>query len=108
MYEENELYAKQPIIANGVAKKSEEPANSKISKTEKEENLQPIGMAVNNVNHDSNNSLTDNKYSIVIKDATAKWSENSNEDSLNNVSINIGRGGLMAIIGPVGAGKVRS
>lgn len=49
---------------------------------------------------------SDDGSAIRIINASAKWSENSGEDSLCNVSVNVQKSQLLAVIGPVGAGKV--
>jgi len=43
---------------------------------------------------------------IKITDITAKWTDDLPENTLTDVSLNVRPGGLMAIIGPVGSGKV--
>lgn len=43
---------------------------------------------------------------IVISNATAKWTDTQTEHTLSNINL-IGRPGrLIAVIGPIGAGKV--
>ncbi|KAH0815457.1 hypothetical protein GEV33_007334 [Tenebrio molitor] len=42
---------------------------------------------------------------VFMKNATAKWSEASTENTLNNINITATPGKLVAIIGPVGSGK---
>lgn len=37
---------------------------------------------------------------------TAKWSDATDENTLTNVSCSVKAGELLAVIGPVGAGKV--
>lgn len=94
LYEENEIYAKTPLI-NGIktSKKVAESNENKIGlKQETEMEIFSYG------NNDGS--------AIRITNATAKWSENSSENSLSNVSVNVEKGRLLAIIGPVGAGKV--
>jgi ABC-type multidrug transport system fused ATPase/permease subunit len=44
---------------------------------------------------------------IRITNATAQWSSVSHEKTLNKVTVDIKPGMLVAVIGPVGAGKVR-
>lgn len=45
---------------------------------------------------------------LTVKGVTAKWSEATEEDTLSNVSCAVKAGELLAVIGPVGSGKVRS
>jgi ABC-type multidrug transport system fused ATPase/permease subunit len=45
---------------------------------------------------------------IRITNATAQWSLVSHEKTLNKVTVDIKPGMLVAVIGPVGAGKVRT
>lgn len=44
---------------------------------------------------------------VVVTNATAKWSDGQADNSLENINLTLRRGKLVAIIGPVGAGKVR-
>lgn len=44
---------------------------------------------------------------IKITGVTAKWTDDLPENTLTDVSVEVRTGGLMAIIGPVGSGKVR-
>lgn len=107
MYEENEIYSKYSFTVNGV--KSSKQSFSQKNGTTRADNVKDIELpplnVANNVERE-NVSSTNEKYAIEIKNATAKWSENSSEDSLNSVSIKVGTRSLVAIIGPVGAGKV--
>jgi ABC-type multidrug transport system fused ATPase/permease subunit len=43
---------------------------------------------------------------IKITSVTAKWTEDLPENTLTDVSLEVRPGGLMAVIGPVGSGKV--
>lgn len=43
---------------------------------------------------------------LLVRNATAKWLEAQNSNSLENVNLKVASGRLVAIIGPVGAGKV--
>jgi ABC-type multidrug transport system fused ATPase/permease subunit len=45
---------------------------------------------------------------IRITNATAQWTPVSHEKTLNKVTVDIKPGMLVAVIGPVGAGKVRT
>lgn len=68
--------------------------------------------SINNENGLTNNEKYDknmeqfNEFSIVISNATAKWTPDQPENSLNNINLSVKSGRLVAIIGPVGAGKV--
>jgi len=45
-------------------------------------------------------------FGIDILNASAKWIFNQPDNSLNNINLSVRPGRLVAIIGPVGAGKV--
>lgn len=47
-----------------------------------------------------------NSFSIDISNATAKWTDDQTCNTLENINLNILPGSLVAIIGPVGSGKV--
>jgi ABC-type glutathione transport system ATPase component len=49
---------------------------------------------------------TAERKSIKIISVTAKWTEDLPENTLTDVSLEVRPGGLMAVIGPVGSGKV--
>ncbi|XP_026807567.1 probable multidrug resistance-associated protein lethal(2)03659 isoform X2 [Rhopalosiphum maidis] len=51
------------------------------------------------------NAIYLNNFSIFISNATAKWTDNKTCNTLENINVNIMPGSLVAIIGPVGAGK---
>ncbi|KAK2580321.1 hypothetical protein KPH14_012558 [Odynerus spinipes] len=44
-------------------------------------------------------------HKVVLKNVTAKWNEESKENTLSNVNLSIEPGSLVAIIGQVGSGK---
>lgn len=77
--------------------------------------------AVKNVSYENNNFINDEKSvkintekkrstanvgTIVISDATAKWSHDQTENTLNGIELSVDSGHLAAIIGSVGSGKV--
>jgi len=45
-------------------------------------------------------------FGIDVLNASAKWVPNQPDNSLNNINLTVRPGRLVAIIGPVGAGKV--
>lgn len=47
-----------------------------------------------------------NGFCMVISKATAKWTDNQTSNSLENISLAVRPGSLVAIVGTVGAGKV--
>lgn len=47
-----------------------------------------------------------NNSEIIMTNITAKWSDGQSHNSLENINLTIRPGQLVAIIGPVGAGKV--
>jgi ABC-type multidrug transport system fused ATPase/permease subunit len=47
------------------------------------------------------------KRGLFLTKAVAKWSEESHEPTLNNISVHLTPGKIVAIIGPVGSGKVK-
>lgn len=42
---------------------------------------------------------------VVLKEVTAKWNPDSNDNTLTDLSLEVSSGKLLAIIGPVGSGK---
>lgn len=46
------------------------------------------------------------KFSIEISNATAKWTDYQNQNTLNHINLTVKSGQLVAVIGTVGAGKV--
>lgn len=43
---------------------------------------------------------------VTLEKVTGKWNKDENEDTLTNINLNLKSGQLIAIIGPVGSGKV--
>lgn len=43
---------------------------------------------------------------IVVSNITAKWTDSQTDNTLENINLTVRAGHLVAIIGPVGAGKV--
>lgn len=58
-------------------------------------------------NNGIQNSLEEPRdLGIIISNATAKWIDAQSNSTIENINLNIGLGKLVAVIGPVGAGKV--
>ncbi|XP_069689580.1 probable multidrug resistance-associated protein lethal(2)03659 isoform X2 [Periplaneta americana] len=58
------------------------------------------------VNHVANNSKKENmELGVRLSDATAQWTPELHDKTLNKVTLHIKPGTLVAVIGPVGAGK---
>lgn len=62
-------------------------------------------ISTNNEKYNKNVELT-SEFGIDISNATAKWTSDQPENTLNNINLTVKPGRLVAIIGPVGAGKV--
>lgn len=56
--------------------------------------------------NNQNESLELKNLDIVVSNVTGKWTTDQTEDTLQKINLTIKRGQLLAIIGPVGAGKV--
>lgn len=54
-----------------------------------------------------NSHATLSEAGIIISNVKAKWDPNSTEYTLDDVNLRVQPGTLVAIIGPVGAGKSR-
>jgi len=58
-------------------------------------------------NNDSIQNGTElSKSGVIVSNVTAKWTDTQVENALENISLTVRPGRLVAIIGPVGAGKV--
>lgn len=64
-------------------------------------------------NSEEFNNISQHKYfehlsnpSIVMTNATAKWTDSQTDNSIENINLTIRSGQLVIVIGPVGAGKV--
>lgn len=47
------------------------------------------------------------KKGVFLENASASWSPDSAEKTLKNLTVSVGTGDLVAVIGQVGSGKVR-
>ncbi|CAI6363623.1 unnamed protein product [Macrosiphum euphorbiae] len=59
----------------------------------------------NNSKDFKNNTKLDDDFSIVILNATAKWANDQNSNTLEKINLIARTGRLLAVIGSVGAGK---
>lgn len=76
------------------------------SSNESEESIENHDESTSQNSHNDSETQKLNNYGIVITNATAKWSNGQINNSLENINLTIRPGRLVAIIGPVGAGKV--
>lgn len=76
-------------------------AKQKISKTDVVD-----GLAVSQENFTRSNDYNLNSISIIVSNVTGKWTANQTVDSLKNINLTVHCNQLVAIIGPVGSGKV--
>jgi len=53
-----------------------------------------------------NEAELDYVHGIVIFNATAKWTDDQNSNTLEKINLTVKPGRLLAVIGPVGSGKV--
>ncbi|XP_065203724.1 probable multidrug resistance-associated protein lethal(2)03659 isoform X2 [Planococcus citri] len=102
MYEENEIYSKHSFTRNGM-KSSKENGEAKSATATKVGDDKEVEMKP--MTNDIHSKTTEEKLAVHLKNATAKWSENSAENSLNDLNIKVAKRSLLAVIGPVGAGK---
>lgn len=73
--------------------------------------VEHVPAANNGYQHDGVNNVGEEEsitLGIRITNATAQWTPVSHEKTLNKVTVDIKPGMLVAVIGPVGAGKVRT
>lgn len=58
------------------------------------------------VDKSDSGSLSADDAGIIVSNVSAKWLPNQSDNTLNDVNLTVRPGRLVAIIGPVGAGKV--
>lgn len=66
----------------------------------------PIINSVSITTNNDNGTLQSNNLRINISNVTAKWIQDEIENSLRRINLTVKTGQLVAVIGPVGAGKV--
>lgn len=59
-----------------------------------------------NGTENKNNTEMTNDLGIIVSNITAKWTDSQTNNSLENINLTVRPGRLVAIIGPVGSGKV--
>lgn len=77
---------------------------STIQKTTDFENLENGYEKQNGVINSNDNAML-SEAGVIIKNLKAKWNSSNTEYTLDNVNLRVQPGTLVAIIGPVGAGK---
>lgn len=78
-----------------------------LSKADKASNGVRKPIIINDNNTSPLNDQNDpEQLGIVVSNATAKWTDAQTENSLENINLTVKPGRLVAVIGPVGAGKV--
>lgn len=84
---------------------------SKMNKTMTNNGIETV--SINKENCKSTTAMNNHGYTsrakpfgIVISNATAKWTSAQMENTLENINLTVKPGRLVAVIGPVGAGKV--
>uniref|UniRef100_A0A336M8S7 CSON013802 protein n=1 Tax=Culicoides sonorensis TaxID=179676 RepID=A0A336M8S7_CULSO len=88
--------SKEQLERNRVAKE-------KSDALEKEENEK---LAVNgHSNGVTSTAAPSSESAVIMKDVTAKWDPKYTENTLNNINLDLKKGKLIAVIGPVGSGK---
>jgi len=60
----------------------------------------------NNFNDFENKTESVKSHGIVVLNTSAKWTDVQNNNTLENINLTVKSGHLVAVIGPIGAGKV--
>lgn len=61
--------------------------------------------AIDRPKNNNDGKIISTKDIISIKDITVKWNASSTETALTGITLNVTKGKLVGIIGPVGSGK---
>lgn len=61
---------------------------------------------LNNGSDQKDIGIQSTNFGIVMSNASAKWTDGQIDNTLENINLTVTPGRLVAIIGPVGAGKV--
>lgn len=83
------------------------------SENTSDNDMQMSTLNINNSDHGKDveskkSEVDDFKDSIVVTNASAKWNSKQPDNCLNKINLTIRSGSLVAVIGPVGAGKVKN
>ena len=65
-----------------------------------------VGNGVGKPGKDEDDDVSDDKATVVMTQISGKWNHEETENTLTDVSLSVYPGKLVAIIGPVGSGKV--
>ncbi|KAJ8933694.1 hypothetical protein NQ314_013860 [Rhamnusium bicolor] len=60
---------------------------------------------ISSIQNNNDSKFIDKKYAISLRQLTVKWNPSSTDTALNNINLNVARGRLIGVIGPVGSGK---
>lgn len=60
----------------------------------------------NDIINENDTAVKLSNFGIVMSNASAKWTDAQIDNTLENINLTVKPGRLVAIIGPVGAGKV--
>lgn len=95
------------ILQNFLLYEEKDTQIANRSKAEKTSNSVRKPIIINdNIKQSKNENEQSNDLGIIITNATAKWTDAQTENSLENINLTVVPGRLVAVIGPVGAGKV--
>lgn len=86
--------------------KSKKENQYKIANGQRSTELEFLNETADDIFEPPTNGYSD--FAIRMKNFSAKWDKSIPENCLNEISIEIKKNTLTAIIGPVGAGKVDS
>lgn len=86
--------------------KDKQPIDQTKPANENKESKCNNGSMVPNNTCNGNGTKQLSNFGIVVSNATAKWSDTQTDNTLENINLTVRPGRLIAIIGPVGAGKV--
>lgn len=90
-------------------KKSNSSTSARPISVNQEDPEHFVGKIISNKEAENNDDHDENAddFSVNISNATTKWTTDQKLNTLENINLSVKPGQLVAIIGPVGAGKVK-